>query len=140
MSLSQNLQKIADSVDIAIDIARNKAINNINAELQYRIFNKGKAQDDSQIGTYKPSTLKTKGKKGKKNTSFVNLIDTTSLYKSIAVKDVKLSFINDYGVKVSGYNEKHFAKTIFRATKDERQIWIDTLDDEIKKLINDSGV
>ena len=70
----------------------------------------------------------------------VNLIDTTSLSKSLVVKEQKIQFKNSYGEKVSNYNELNFKKRIFAPTKSEAEIWKDTLNENLNKVFNDIGI
>ena len=136
MKFEEKLKKLSKIIDDVIDISKGEAINAINAELNYRIFNKGLAKDNNLIGTYSESTKKKKIRDGKKML-LVNLIDTTSLSKSLVVKEQKIQFKNDYGEKVSNYNELNFKKRIFAPTKSEAEIWKDTLNENLNKVFND---
>ena len=130
----KKIQRIIDAIDDSIEIAKKESILLINADLQERIFNDGKDYQNNQIGVYAESTKKYKKKRGNKDTTKVNLIDTTSLNKSIQVKEIKIIFNNEYGEKVSAYNEVHFQKTIFAPSENEKKIFIETLNSEISKL------
>ena len=139
MKFEEKLKKLSKIIDDVVDISKGEAINAINAELNYRIFNKGLATDNNLIGTYSESTKKKKIKDGKKKL-LVNLIDTTSLSKSLVVKEQKLQFKNNYGEKVSNYSELNFKKRIFAPTKSEAKIWKDTLNENLNKVFNDIGI
>ena len=132
--LQDKIAEIIANLDNTIELSIAESTIEIYSKVQERIFNKGLAKDETKIGTYAESTLKRKKRKGKKDSSFVNLTDTTSLRKSIKPRENKIEFSNDYGKKVSGYNEENFGKRIFAPTNDEKQIFINNLEDKINEL------
>ena len=133
MTPQERIAKVLNDIDNVIEIAKSIAINEIYAYSQDRIFNDGKDKYNQQIGTYSDSYKKKKKKKGLQ-TSFVDLTNTTNLKQSITRSNASIFFKNDYGKKISGYNEKRFNRRIFAPSNEEKKIWYDTLNEELTKL------
>lgn len=133
MTPQERIAKVLNDIDNVIEIAKSIAINEIYAYSQDRIFNDGKDKYNQQIGTYSDSYKKTRKKKGLQ-TSFVDLTNTTNLKQSITRSNASIFFKNDYGKKISGYNEKRFNRRIFAPSNEEKKIWYDTLNEELTKL------
>jgi len=127
------INRIIAGLDDAIEIARANAIQSIYAESLFRIFNEGKDKNENQIGGYSNSYKKVRTKKGYQ-TGYVDLTFTGTLKNSINRDNKKVFFKNNYGVKISGYNEKNFGKRIFAPSKTEAEVWSKELDFELKKL------
>lgn len=135
MSFQAKVEKIISNIDDLINISQAIAIAEINAEMQFRIFNEGKAKGNQSIGNYSKEHAEFRKSKGLQ-TSFVDLTITTDLRQSIELEQKKIVFKNTYGKEISNANEKIFKKRIFAPSKKESQIWIDVLNEEIAKLIS----
>lgn len=133
MTPQQRILKVLNDIDNVIEIAKSIAVNEIYAYSEDRIFNDGKDKYNNQIGTYSDAYKKVRKKKGLQ-TSYVDLTNTTKLKQSISRNNDSIFFKNDYGKKISGYNEKTFNRRIFAPSKEEKKIWYDTLNEEITKL------
>lgn len=129
----EKINRIIQGLDDAIKIAEANTISAIYGESMFRIFNEGKAKDESKIGEYSERYKKTRKKKGLQN-GFVDLTFSTNLKRSINRDDKKIFFKNSYGVEVSGYNEKNFKKRIFAPSKSEAEIYQKELEFELGKL------
>ncbi|HON21121.1 MAG TPA: hypothetical protein PLW70_07290 [Bacteroidales bacterium] len=133
MTPQERIKKILDGIDETIVVAKNIAINEIYGLSKARIFNDGEDKNMSKIGTYSNSYKKIREKKGLQ-TAFVDLTNTTSLMQSVVRDDDSIFFKNDYGKKISKYNEQHFKKRIFAPTTGEKKVWQRILNEEISKL------
>lgn len=134
MSFQAKIERIIANIDDLVNISKTIAIAEINAEMQFRIFNEGKAKENQQIGNYSAKHAEFRKSKGLQ-TSFVDLTITTDLRQSIELEQQKIVFKNPYGKDISKENEHIFKKRIFAPSKEESQIWIDVLNEEIAKLI-----
>ena len=83
--------------------------------------------------SYKSSYKSFRKKKGLQ-TQYVDEKVTGELQKSITYDADSIFFKNDYGKKISGYNEKHFKKRIFAPSESEADIFINELDKNLSKL------
>ena len=136
MSWEKKVQRIVNNIDEVVEISNANSVNEIYGTMLDRVFNRGRAKDFSDIGTYKPSYEKVRKKKGLQ-TAFVDLKVTGSLQNSIGRTKDKILYENEYGKKIAGYNEVHFKgkeDSIFAPSKDEKQIFIDILTEELNKL------
>lgn len=128
------INRIIQAIDDLYLISSTIAIAEINAEMQTRIFNEGKDKRENSIGKYSDKHKEFRESKGLQ-TSIVDLTITTDLRQSIELEQQKIVFKNEYGKKVSKGNERIFKKRIFAPSEKESKIWIDVLNEEIKKLI-----
>ena len=135
MSFQEKVEKIIANLDDLVNISQAIAIAEINAEMQFRIFNEGKAKENQSIGKYSKKHAEIRESKGLQ-TSFVDLTITTDLRQSIELEQKKIVFKNPYGKEISKANERIFKKRIFAPSEKESQIWIDVLNEEIAKLIS----
>ena len=133
MTPQERIKKILDGIDETIVVAKNIAINEIYGLSKARIFNDGEDKNMSKIGTYSNSYKKIREKKGLQ-TAFVDLTNTTSLMQSVVRDDDSIFFKNDYGKKISKYNEQQFKKRIFAPATGEKKVWQRILNEEISKL------
>ena len=133
MTYQERIKKIVDSIDDVIEIAKALSVNAIYGEVDTRIFNEGKDKNDLPIGTYSEAYKKVRQKKGRQ-VAFVDQTFTTNLQSSISRSKDTIFFKNEYGRKVSGYNEKRFGKRIYAPSNSERMIYINTLEKELNKL------
>lgn len=127
------IKKIISNIEPVLEVAIQKAIAAIEAKSTQRIFKQGLAKDEKKIGTYSESYKNTRKKKGLQ-TAFVDLTNTTSLLQSVAKNDTQVFFKNEYGRKISGYNETHFKKRVFAPTQTERELALEIINDELKQL------
>lgn len=128
------IKRILSSIDNVIEIAKATSTVEIYAYSKERIFNKGEDKNLQQIGVYSNPYKKTRSKKGLQ-TAFVDQKFSGSLQQSITYNKDSVYFKNEYGKKISGYNEEHFKKRIFAPSKTERQIYFDILNDDINKFL-----
>lgn len=163
MPFEDKIKRIIRDLDNVVKIAQGESAALIYGEGQVRVFNQGLDKNEQQIGQYDDTKFQTfltgktklnkRQRKAAENvedrgmtykelrqlkglqTAFVDLTFSTSLQKSQVVQKNKVIFKNDYGKKISKYNETHFGKRIFAPSKDERKIWFTVLNREIKKLI-----
>ena len=133
MTYQERIKKIVDSIDDVVEISKALSVNAIYGETQNRIFNEGKDKKNLQIGTYTEAYKAVRRKKGLQ-TSFVDQTFSTNLKSSISRSKDAIFFKNEYGRKVSGYNEKRFGKRIYAPSAEERMIFINILDKELTKL------
>lgn len=133
MAFNDKLAKILSSLDSAIDRAVEDATASLRADATFRIFDKGQDANTSQIGQYSESYKKTRKKKGLQ-TSYVDLTNTTNLKNTISINSNQVFFKNEYGVKVSGYNERTFKKRIFAPTDAEAKKVITFINEELNNL------
>lgn len=131
------IKQILSQVDQVIELSKAEATQSIYGRSKQRIFNFGEDKAETQIGKYKPSYVKVRKKKGLQ-TSFVDLKVTGSLQASIERNQNQVFFKNDYGKKISTYNEQNFNKRIFAPSAKERQIFFDILNENLNDLINGS--
>lgn len=125
--------QILSSLDVTIERAKQRAVQEIYGETVSRIFDKGLDAKGQAIGTYSQAYKEVRKKEGLQ-TSTVDLTFTTKLNKSISSNDNQVFFSNDYGTKVSAYNETRFNKRIFAPTQEDRNIFITILEEELDKL------
>lgn len=127
------IERIIQGLDDVIEISKKDATILIYGDSKSRIFNNGQDKLNSSIGTYKSSYKSFRKKKGLQ-TQYVDLKVTGELQKSITYDADSIFFKNDYGKKISGYNEKHFKKRIFAPSESEADIFINELDKNLSKL------
>jgi hypothetical protein len=127
------LKIILDSIDVTIEKAVQLATIAIAAESTERIFNKGQDKAGQAIGRYSEAYKERRKKKGLQ-TGFVDLTFTTTLNKSIVNNENQVYFKNEYGRKVSGYNETTYKKRIFAPTEKEKELALEIINEELKKL------
>lgn len=127
------IKKILSGIDNVIEIAKATATVEIYAYSKDRIFNKGEDKNLQQIGVYSNPYKEVRSKKGLQ-TSFVDQKFSGTLQQSITYNKDSIYFKNEYGKKVSGYNEEHFKKRIYAPTKTEKEIYFDILNEELNKL------
>lgn len=127
------LTKIIAGLDDVIVISKNIAVNEIYGASKNRIFNLGEDKYNKKLGAYS-SGYKAKRKKKGLQTTFKDLTFTTSLQKSISRNEDTVYFSNDYGKKISGYQERQTSTRIFAPTEDEREIFKKVLNEELDKL------
>lgn len=123
------------------------------AEHKTRIFQQGKAADDSQIGVYstKPASISKKNqakntgqtyfKRGYaeyksaigKNPGFVILRDKDQMMADYGLQgstgEYGFGFQNQFNADKSGWNEDHFDKSIFALSEKEGEVLISVLSD-----------
>jgi len=134
------IKRVINNIDNVVVIAKAEAVQTILANSVQRIFDKGKDKYNNQIGTYNPNFVLNgenyieKRKKKGLQTSYVDLTFSTSLNKSIMSNKSQIYFKNTYGQIISKANEKNFNKRIFAPSKEEKAVFIDILNDEMKKL------
>ena len=154
------INKILNSIDDVIEIAKSTATVEIYAYQKDRIFNKGEDKNETQIGTYSDTLLpafffnRSNNKKGKVNpkdypnglsyktfrnlnglqSAFVDLKFSGNLQQSITYTKDSIYFKNEYGKKLIGYNEVRFKKRIYAPSQPEKQIYFDILETELNKL------
>ncbi len=163
MTLQERIKRVIDNVDEVVQLSKDLAVNEIYGYSKDRIFNKGLDKNNKQIGEYSDRKLpafffnnKGNNKKGKINpkdypnglsykefralnnlrTDRVNLTFSTDLQDSITRRKDVIYFGNEYGKKVSAYNEKTFNKKIFAPSKEEKNIFLTIFDEEMDKLWN----
>ena len=104
-----------------------------------RIFAKGLAADNAQIGTYSKDYLKTRVKKGYPASSKVILQAERQMANDFSVissgSSLGLGFKNQTNADKSGWVEETYKKDIFKHTKDELGTLDKLIDKEIKKLL-----
>jgi len=127
------LTKIITGLDDVVAISKNLAVNEIYGASKNRIFNLGEDKYNRKLGGYTPS-YKTKRKDKGLQTSFKDLTFTTNLQKSISRNDDTVYFGNEYGKKISSYQERQTATRIFAPTEEEREIFKKILNEELDKL------
>lgn len=127
------INKILNSIDDVIEIAKATATVEIYAYQKDRIFNKGEDKNLQSIGVYSNPYKKIRSKKGLQ-TAFVDQKFSGNLQQSVTYSKDTIYFKNEYGKKVSGYNEEHFKKRIYAPSQPEKQIYFDILETELNKL------
>ena len=135
------------------------AVNSVLASQKKRIFEQGKASDESKIGTYgtKPISIsrsrqarqtgKTRFPGGYreyksltgKESSFVNLQDTGQMMMDLGTSVVGLGeygigFSNDFNGDKSEWNEKKYKKEIFASTDKEDDLFIKVVEFELERI------
>jgi len=130
---NKKLENIIDALDDVIEISKSESILIINADLQERIFNKGQDITNAQIGEYSEKYKVFKQSLGRQ-TNYVDLTLTTDLNKSIQTDKTSIYFKNNYGQTTSKKNEQRFGKRIFAPSKDEREVFINTLSENLSQL------
>lgn len=133
MTYEQKIQEIVSNLDDVVTIATGKAAAVFLGEFSDRIFNKGKAADDSNIGTYDKDYAEYRKEYGLQ-TAYVDLTFTTELFRNIVQDKNTVIFKNEYGQEISKHNEDNFNKKIFAPSVDERKIAIEIMQQEINKL------
>lgn len=129
----RKLQEILNNIDTVIEKSVQIATATLAAQSSDRIFNKGQDKAGQTIGKYSESYKETRKKKGLQ-TAYVDLTNTTSLNKSIAHNDNQVYFKNEYGTRVSKYNETRFKKRIFAPSEKESEVVLDIINEELTKL------
>lgn len=129
----EKLKRILRDLDATIEVTKKIAAEEIYANINHRVFTVGEDRDGGKIGSYSPRYKEYRGLKGFK-TDFVDLKFTGDLQKSISLNDEQVFFKNEYGTKIGGYNEEHFNKKIFYPGKQEQEIFIAVLNEELDKL------
>lgn len=122
-----------------------------------RIFNKGKAADDSQIGTYSTNPISiAKNKQARqtgktffkggyseyksavgKNPGYVNLRNTDQMMADFGVmvgEDVSIGFQNEFNADKAGWQSEKYQKDIFHQSDKEIDTFIAVLVDEQNKM------
>ena len=127
------INKILNSIDDVIEIAKATATVEIYAYQKDRIFNKGEDKNLQSIGVYSNPYKKIRSKKGLQ-TAFVDQKFSGNLQQSVTYSKDTIYFKNEYGKKVSGYNEEHFKKRIYAPSQPEKEIYFDILETELNKL------
>jgi hypothetical protein len=127
------INKILNSIDDVIEIAKATATVEIYAYQKDRIFNKGEDKNLQSIGVYSNPYKKIRSKKGLQ-TAFVDQKFSGNLQQSVTYSKDTIYFKNEYGKKVSGYNEVHFKKRIYAPSQPEKEIYFDILETELNKL------
>lgn len=127
------INKILNSIDDVIEIAKSTATVEIYAYQKDRIFNKGEDKNLQSIGVYSNPYKKIRSKKGLQ-TAFVDQKFSGNLQQSVTYSKDTIYFKNEYGKKVSGYNEVHFKKRIYAPSQPEKEIYFDILETELNKL------
>jgi len=127
------INKILNSIDDVIEIAKSTATVEIYAYQKDRIFNKGEDKNLQSIGVYSNPYKKIRSKKGLQ-TAFVDQKFSGNLQQSVTYSKDTIYFKNEYGKKVSGYNEEHFKKRIYAPSQPEKEIYFDILETELNKL------
>lgn len=127
------INKILNSIDDVIEIAKATATVEIYAYQKDRIFNKGEDKNLQSIGVYSNPYKKIRSKKGLQ-TGFVDQKFSGNLQQSVTYSKDTIYFKNEYGKKVSGYNEVHFKKRIYAPSQPEKEIYFDILESELNKL------
>lgn len=138
-----NGQKILDSIDNVIQIAKQDAVKVIFANTKPRIFEQGLDKYGNKIGTYNQSfarkgSEKTYVKERKDKglqTAYVDLVFTGQLKDSVVSNSIdKIYFKNIYGEVIGKENEKNFNRDIFAPTKDDAQVYLEIMQEELQKL------
>ena len=127
------LTKIITGLDDVVAISKNIAVNEIYGASKNRIFNLGEDKYNRKLGGY-TSSYKAKRKNKGLQTSFKDLTFTTNLQKSISRNDDTVYFGNEYGKKISSYQERQTATRIFAPTEEGREIFKKILNEELDKL------
>lgn len=127
------INKILNSIDDVIEIAKATATVEIYAYQKDRIFNKGEDKNLQSIGVYSNPYKKIRSKKGLQ-TAFVDQKFSGNLQQSVTYSKDTIYFKNEYGKKVSGYNEVRFKKRIYAPSQPEKEIYFDILETELNKL------
>jgi len=127
------INKILNSIDDVIEIVKATATVEIYAYQKDRIFNKGEDKNLQSIGVYSNPYKKIRSKKGLQ-TAFVDQKFSGNLQQSVTYSKDTIYFKNEYGKKVSGYNEVHFKKRIYAPSQPEKEIYFDILETELNKL------
>lgn len=135
------------------------AVNSVMAMQKKRIFEDGKASNDSKIGTYgtKPISI-SKGRQAKqtgktrfrggyreyksltgKEAGFVNLQDTGQMMMDLGTtlvgrNEVGIGFSNTFNADKSEWNETKYKKEIFATTESEDDLFIKVLEFELGKI------
>lgn len=133
MSFQDKIRQIIAALDDVAELSKKEAVASIFGEAEGRIFNSGLDKNDNSIGSYSKSYSETRKDRGLQ-TGFVDLTFSGSLKQSIALNDKQIYFKNEYGQRVSGYNETHFNKRIFAPSQKEKKIFFDILNENLKKL------
>jgi hypothetical protein len=132
----QSIQQIIKQLDTVIEDAKQDAVKTIYGNMVSRIFDKGQKTDGSQIGKYESEAYKEKRRSKGLQVGFVDLTFSTSLNKSVVSNSIdQIYFNNTYGQTIGGFQDKRYGK-IFSATKNERQIFREILNDKLNELIN----
>lgn len=127
------IKRIVSQIDDVVYIAKKNAVNEIYGASKVRIFNKGLDKNENSLGGYSPKYKAKRAKLGRQ-TAFKDLTFSTNLQKSISRDEDTVYFANEYGKKISAFQEKQTKKRIFAPSSSERQIFIDILNEELTKL------
>lgn len=133
MTHKQRIEKVLKNIDKSIEVAKQTTVVLVYGGVKNRIFMEGEDKLGNSIGTYSESYKKVRQKKGMQ-TSFVDQTFSTNLKNSITYNKESIYFKNEYGKKVSGYNEQRFGKRIYAPSKDEANIFFTELNRELDKL------
>lgn len=135
------------------------AINSVLAAQKKRIFQQGKASDDSKIGTYSTKKISISKKQQAKNTgkttfkggyreyksligkgsSFVNLRNTDQTMMDLSTQVVGnnefgIGFTNEFNADKAEWNEEKYNKPIFNTTVEEDNLFVKVFEFEINKV------
>lgn len=135
------------------------AVNSVLASQKKRIFEQGKASDESKIGNYgtKPISIsksrqarqtgKTRFPGGYleyksltgKEASFVNLQDTGQMMMDlgtsiVGIGEYGIGFSNSFNGDKSEWNEKKYKKEIFATTEKEDDLFIKVVEFELERI------
>jgi len=135
------------------------AINSVLAAQKKRIFQDGKASNESKIGTYSTTPISISKKSQAKNTgktyfkggyrqyksltgkgsSFVNLRNTDQMMMDlstqlVAVNEFGIGFNNDFNADKSEWMEEKYKKDIFSSTVKEDNLFVKVFEFEINKI------
>lgn len=136
------------------------AANSVLAQQKDRIFNKGRASNESQIGNYSTNPIsisrsrqarqtgKTyfkggyreyKGLTGKES-AFVNLQDTGQMMMDlgttvVGVGEIGIGFSNQFNADKSEWAEEKYKKEIFASTDKEDDLFTRVIEFELNKLL-----
>jgi hypothetical protein len=100
------------------------------ADYSPRIFEKGIASDGESIGNYVEGPYKKKRAKLGREVGFVNLEFTGTLRRDLQPTmqgTVGFGFSNETNLEISNGLEKRYGKDIFALTKEEEELFLETV-------------
>lgn len=135
------------------------AVNSVLAAQKKRIFQDGKASNESKIGTYSTKPISVSRKSQAKNTgktyfkggyrqyksligkgsSFVNLRNTDQMMMDlstqlVSVNEYGIGFNNEFNADKSEWMEEKYKKDIFSTTNKEDDLFLKVFEFEINKI------